>query len=708
MHPIASHPNESQLSEYLLGKLSDLETSNMECHLAGCEECLAAVQCLQPRDSLMELLAEAARSKFNLRTENDSVAATLHAEKVSTSVCGALTDADSDRSLEPAEGIAAELVNHKRYRVIRLLGRGGMGCVWLAEHLVLGRLVALKMLRGDWLQKPNAMERFDREIRAAAKFSHPNVATVHDAERIGDSHFLVMEYVQGETLEQIVSRGPLSVGDACRAIRDAAAGLAHAHEARLIHRDVKPGNMIRATSGEVKILDFGLVVSTGDTSSLTGQNLVMGTPDYISPEQAEDPRQADERSDIYSLGCTFYHLLAGQVPYPDRTVVKKIDAHRTTSPPEIAGLSAIVSSIMAKMMHRNPEERFQNANDIDRALSDALCSPTLNIRLDGEPNPDVRACSNRSRRRSWQMFAACGILLAALLSGGLYFMPSSTGELVIETKESNVKVVVKQHGKVVVVIDTKTDNRWRLKAGVYELDVLRHPNSIDDSQLLIDSRTVEMKRNAVVVATVTKRRPGSTVDLTNSIEALGTTADHGYSADGLLRFALLTPSALGVGTAENYSVMSNVLKMDTMRSPQEVWLNYAYVASTEARFQAQVRFLKCNEDVEEIFVKIALLSFIDNGEYDVEIWRKSQTVIARICNWRNGQRTYIDVSDPFKLPDGEWAALNVQWTSSKLEVSIDGSVAATYTGSVPGPRYPAIAAKNCIAELQNPEVIIKE
>ena len=217
-----------------------------------------------------------------------------------------------------------------------------------------------------------------------------------------------------------------------------------------------------------------------------------------------------------------------------------------------------------------------------------------------------------------------------------------------------------------------------------------------------------MKRNAVVVATVTKRRPGSVADVTNSIGALGTTADHGYSADGLLRSALLTPSALGVGTAENYSVMSNVLKMDTIQSPQEVWLNYAYVAGTEARFQAQVRFLKCNEDAEEVFVKIALLSFIDNGEYDVEIWRKSQTVIARICNWHNGQRTYICVSDPFKLPDGEWAALNVQWTSSKLEVSIDGTVAATYTGSVSGPRYPAIAAKNCIAELQNPEVIIKE
>ncbi len=159
-----------------------------------------------------------------------------------------------------------------------------------------------------------------------------------------------MEFVDGQTLVEVVSRGPLPVAEACRAVLDACRGLAHAHAAQLIHRDVKPGNMMRTSSGDTKILDFGLVVSPEETSSLTAPNLVMGTPDYISPEQAEDPHSADERSDINSLGCTLYHLLTGPVPFPETSVVRKIDAHRSKEV-HLTSLPMALRAIVLRMVH---------------------------------------------------------------------------------------------------------------------------------------------------------------------------------------------------------------------------------------------------------------------------------------------------------------------------------------------------------------------
>src|SRR5262249_35541894 len=161
------------------------------------------------------------------------------------------------------------------------LGAGGMGSVWLAEHAVMDRPVAVKVIRPELLARRGAADRFLREVRAAAKLHHPNIVTAFDAEQVGASCLLVIEYVPRETLAEVVKAGPLPVAEACRAARDAACGLAHAHAAGLVHRDVKPGNLIRTADGATKVLDFGLVVADPDREAgLTGENMVIGTPDY--------------------------------------------------------------------------------------------------------------------------------------------------------------------------------------------------------------------------------------------------------------------------------------------------------------------------------------------------------------------------------------------------------------------------------------------
>ena len=218
--------------------------------------------------------------------------------------------------------------DHPRYRLVRLLGSGGMGSVYLAEHRILRRPVALKVINPELLSDPSALERFRSEARAAACLSHPNVVTVYDAETAGDGHFLVMEYVAGTDLARLVAKsGPLPVAAACDYIAQAALGLEHAHRHGMVHRDITPRNLMLSDDGAVKVLDFGLAyfvseAKTGDRPAT--QNVLLGSIDYMAPEQAADPHTADIRADVYSLGCTLYFLLAGQPPFPHGELAEKI------------------------------------------------------------------------------------------------------------------------------------------------------------------------------------------------------------------------------------------------------------------------------------------------------------------------------------------------------------------------------------------------
>jgi serine/threonine protein kinase len=210
------------------------------------------------------------------------------------------------------------------YLLLDCLGQGGMGHVFKARHRTMNRVVAVKVIRKERLADDNAIERFRREARAAARLVHPNIVYVYDFDRVNETHFLVMQFVAGTDLAKLVkANGPLPVNKARNYIRQVALALQHAHEHGLVHRDIKPSNLLLTTKGEeVKVLDFGLALfqhvsgmeETASELTFTGQ--VMGTPDYMAPEQALESHEVDIRADIYSLGCTFYYLLTGQPPFP--------------------------------------------------------------------------------------------------------------------------------------------------------------------------------------------------------------------------------------------------------------------------------------------------------------------------------------------------------------------------------------------------------
>jgi serine/threonine-protein kinase len=272
------------------------------------------------------------------------------------------------------------------YVILDELGRGGMGRVYRAWHRTMGRIVALKILAPDLTRNERAQEMFLREVRAIAQLVHPNIVTAYDANKVGDRYYLVLEYVDGPNLDQLVKvRGPLSIGQACDFIRQAAQGLQSAHMLGMVHRDIKPANILvqgRAADGSpglVKISDFGLARLIDPPASanpmgtiLAKPNTVMGTPDFLSPEQARNLHLTDIRSDLYSLGCTFYYLLTGQVPFPAGTSMEKLICHTTEEPTPVEALRPDtppeIATIIRKLMSKRPENRYQTPAEVVQVL----------------------------------------------------------------------------------------------------------------------------------------------------------------------------------------------------------------------------------------------------------------------------------------------------------------------------------------------------
>jgi WD40 repeat protein/serine/threonine protein kinase len=283
------------------------------------------------------------------------------------------------------------------YVLLDRLGEGGMGAVFKARNWKLGKLHALKLIRKERLGNPDAVRRFHREIRAAAQLEHPNIVRAYDADEVGGNHFFVMEYVEGIDLNKLVkARGPLPVLQACDYIRQAALGLQHAHERGMVHRDIKPANLL-VTRGEgreasksdlsslaphpsplVKILDMGLARFERSkdaelSATLTQEGAVMGTPDYIAPEQALASHGVDIRADLYSLGGTLYFLLTGQVPFPGGSLAEKLMKHQFEEPPAVERLRPDVppgvSAVVRRLLAKRPEERCQTPAELAAILA---------------------------------------------------------------------------------------------------------------------------------------------------------------------------------------------------------------------------------------------------------------------------------------------------------------------------------------------------
>jgi len=270
------------------------------------------------------------------------------------------------------------------YVVLDKLGQGGMGMVFKAEHKTMKRIVALKVLPPNATKSPENVKRFHREVQAAARLTHPNIVAAFDAGEANRVHFLVMEFVDGSDLSQIVKKqGPLPVEKAVQCIVQAARGLEAAHAAGVVHRDIKPANLLLDKSGVVKILDMGLARfddsasgNAGAAAGMTQTGTIMGTVDYMSPEQALNTKNADARADIYSLGCSLYFLLTGRVPYQGESLMEKLLAHREQPIPSLKPLCKnapdALEAVYRRMIAKKPDERYQTITAALRDLQTCL------------------------------------------------------------------------------------------------------------------------------------------------------------------------------------------------------------------------------------------------------------------------------------------------------------------------------------------------
>jgi serine/threonine protein kinase len=268
-----------------------------------------------------------------------------------------------------------------QYDLLEQLSKSTTGVIWKARHRMMGRVVALKVLARHAAGSVDFSERYLRTTKILSQLSHPNLVMASEAGREGDSFYLVMEYVDGQNLTVVLNaRGPLPVADAVRCIFQAAQGLAYAHQHGVCHRDIKPGNLMVDRSGVVKVVGFGMARIEADSEmgavghdGLTQQGQILGTYDYMPPEQAIDSRTVDPRCDVYSLGCTLHALLIGRPPYPGKSITAQIMAHQGSPIPVLRTLRPDVPEwldrVFAKMLAKRPEDRWQSMEEVITALT---------------------------------------------------------------------------------------------------------------------------------------------------------------------------------------------------------------------------------------------------------------------------------------------------------------------------------------------------
>ncbi|HTU89168.1 MAG TPA: protein kinase [Gemmataceae bacterium] len=364
MADAVTHPTTQELTAFGLGKLPERAAAAVAAHLDSCSACRQAVAGVSAASCLDTVRAAERKDASIPPNLNQPPNAPTSANRPAAPII-------------PCPNCPPELARHPKYLILRELGRGGMGVVYQARHKDMNRQVAIKVISRSLLDRPSALERFRREVQAAAQLCHRNIVIAYDAEQAGELHMLVMEFVPGQSLAEVVEkRGPLPLKHACYYIRQTAKGLQHAYERGMVHRDIKPSNLILTPQGRVKILDFGLAKMVTESEldqGVTGTDTCVGTAEYVAPEQAKDARTADIRADLYSLGCTLYCLLAGRPPFREDTRMNTILAHIHKEPQPLPELRPEVPErlwrVVARLLAKDPTQRYQKPSDVVAALA---------------------------------------------------------------------------------------------------------------------------------------------------------------------------------------------------------------------------------------------------------------------------------------------------------------------------------------------------
>lgn len=463
---VAACPDLRELCAYDQGLLAAAEIDALSRHFEHCPRCVDLLEEVEQRgDRLVELLRGAEPSPSDalglaaLIERAVEIPASTFPESITHWTSPSPPTADLPANMPTELG---------QYRILSELGRGGMGAVYKALHQRLDKLVALKVIAPERLNDRHTLVRFEREMKAVGKLRHPGVVAAHDAGEAQGRHFLVMELVEGTDLSTLVHRqGPLPIDQACQLAAQVADGLVAIHEHGLVHRDIKPSNLMLTPAGEIKILDLGLALlrSGSEVTGARPSSRVLGTADYLAPEQARDSRSVDIRADLYSLGCTLVKLLTGEAPYPSpqfQTTEQKLAAHRQAPVPDVRQrrpeIPVKLVEVIERLLAKNPDDRYRTPAEAAAALR-MLRFSLRRREAAGEEG------ERRSRR---QLLIAAAMLLPITIAA--YFL-TGEGSLTLHLPEPGIEILIdgRETSSGVRFLPDRVERHLRVPAGHHEL-----------------------------------------------------------------------------------------------------------------------------------------------------------------------------------------------------------------------------------------------
>lgn len=355
------------------------------------------------------------------------------------------------------------------YEVLKRLGRGGMGSVYLADDPKLGRKVAIKVLHSELSEQDVFIARFEREARMMAQVSHPNLVHIYDVGKQGKLNYFVMEYIDGKPLsEMIKEHGRLSLEDSFRFVGQILGALEKIHQKGLVHRDIKPSNIIIDSEGRAVLMDFGLAKPVGE-GGLTTTSSLIGTPEYLSPQQIEG-KEADARSDIYAVGCLLYHCLCGFPPFRGKSTASILQAHLRKKPVPasrlVEGLPRELDSIIFRCLEKKSERRYSNVCEMASDMVGIIETAELRTLAFSEDERVTQpATPQRPRRKRWWLVAVVAFFILFFALAGLSTLSSRTPQVVVQTVNGEVR------GRL-LSIDAQTGTvRLKTEEGTTELKV---------------------------------------------------------------------------------------------------------------------------------------------------------------------------------------------------------------------------------------------